>query len=119
MGGKASNLFADVITNYIVDKAMEITPLKYRRFVFYKYVKDCFGVFNHKKSVIKFEKILNSIQPNIAFTTALLSKNFSSFLDVWVDNSGPNLVNNIFRKILTQNYIQNGTVLFLVNIELI
>ena len=35
MGGKASNLFADVIMNYIIDKAMEITPLQYKPFVFY------------------------------------------------------------------------------------
>ena len=28
MGGRASNFFADVIMNYIVDKATEITPLQ-------------------------------------------------------------------------------------------
>ena len=42
MGGKASNLFADVIMNYIVDKAMEITSLQYKPFVFYRYIDDCF-----------------------------------------------------------------------------
>ena len=36
MEGKASNLFADVITNYIIDKAMEITPLQYKPFMFYR-----------------------------------------------------------------------------------
>ena len=69
MGGKASNLFAEVIMNYIVDKAMEITPLQYKPFVFYRYIDNCFSVFNDKKSVIGFEKILNSIHLNIAFTT--------------------------------------------------
>ena len=69
MGGKASNLFADVIMNYIVDKAMEITSLHYKPFVFYRYIDDCFSIFNEKKTVIEFEKILNSIHPNIAFTT--------------------------------------------------
>ena len=69
MGGKASNLFADVIMNYIVDKAMEITSLQYKPFVFYRYIDDCFSIFNEKKTVIEFEKILNSIHPNIAFTT--------------------------------------------------
>ena len=34
MGGKASNLFADVIMNYIVDKAMEITHLQNRLLCF-------------------------------------------------------------------------------------
>ena len=71
MGGKTSNLFADVIMNHIVDKAMEIIPLQYKPFVFYRYVDDCFSVFNDKKSVIEYEKILNSIHPNIAFTTEL------------------------------------------------
>ena len=49
MGGKASNLVAGVIMNYIVDKAMKISPLQYRPFVFYRYVDDCFSVFNDKK----------------------------------------------------------------------
>ena len=44
MGGKAPNLIADVIMNYIIDKSMEITPLQYKPFVFY-----CFSVFNDKK----------------------------------------------------------------------
>ena len=71
MEGKASNLFADVIMNYIVDEAMEITPLNYRPSVFYRYVDDCFSVFNDAKLVIKFEKIINNIRSNIAFTTEL------------------------------------------------
>ena len=63
--------------------------------------------------MIEFEKILYSIHPNIAFTTELQSKNptiqesltllsqqnyNSSFLNVLVDNSGPNLVTSSFRK---------------------
>ena len=98
IGGKASNLFACVIMNYIVDKAMEITPLQDRPFAFYKYVDDCFSVFNDEKSVIKFEKILNSMYSNIAFTTEWQSNNRLCFLDVLVDNSGPNLVTSTFRK---------------------
>ena len=38
-------------------------------FCVYRHVDDCFSVFNDKKSVTEFEKILNSIHPNIAFTT--------------------------------------------------
>ena len=98
MEGKASNLFADVIINYIIDKAMEITPLQYKLFVLYRYVDDCFSIFNDKKSVIEFEKILNSIHTNIAFTTELQSKNRLSFLDFLVDNSGPSLVTSTFQK---------------------
>ena len=84
--------------NYIVDKAMEITPLQYRPSVFYRYVDDSFSLFNDKKSVIEFEKIINSIHPNFAFTTELQFKNRLSFLDVLVDNSGPNPVTSTFRK---------------------
>ena len=49
MGGKASNLFSDIMMNYIVDKAMEITTSQYKHFVFNGYVHDCFSVFNAKK----------------------------------------------------------------------
>ena len=66
--------------------------------MFYRYVDDCFSVFNDKKSVIEFEKILNSIHPNIVFTTELQYKNRLSFLDVLVENSGPSLVTSTFRK---------------------
>ena len=97
-GSKAFNLFADVIINYIVDKAVKIIPVQYKPFVFYKYVDDCFSVFNDKKSVIEFEKILNSIHLSIAFTTELQSKNRLSFLGVLIDNSRPNLVTSTFRK---------------------
>ena len=68
---------------------MEITPLRYRPLVFYRYVDDCPSVFNDKKSVTKFEKILNSTNSNIAPTTELQSKNRLCILDVLVDNSGP------------------------------
>ena len=110
LGGKASNLFADVIMNYSIDKAMEIIPLQYKPFVFYRYVDDCFSVFNDKKSVIEFEKILNSIHPNIALTTELQSKNRLSFQNVLLV---------LFENPLIQNYIQNGTVLYLVDLKLI
>ena len=69
MGSKASNQYPDVIINYNVDKAMEIISLQYRPSVFYRYVDHCFSVFNNKKSFIEYEKILNSIHLNIAFTT--------------------------------------------------
>ena len=71
MGGRAFNLLADVIMNYIVDKAIEITLLQYTLFVFCKYVDDCFSVVSDKKSDIEFEKMLNSIHPNIAFITKM------------------------------------------------
>ena len=55
MRAKASNLFADVIM-YIIDKAMEITPLQYKPFVFYRYVDDCFNVFNTKNWLLNLRK---------------------------------------------------------------
>ena len=67
MGGKASNVFADVIMNYIADKALEITPSQYKPFLFcvYRYVDDCFGVFNDKNSVIGFEKMKTVYTPTL------------------------------------------------------
>ena len=69
------------------------------------------------KSVTEFEEILNSMHPNIVFTTELLSKNRLSFLSVEVDNNGLNLVTFFFRNPLIQVYTQNGTVLCLVDLK--
>ena len=47
---------------------MENTPSQYKPYVFYRYVNDCFSVFYDNESVNEFEKNLNNIHPNIAFT---------------------------------------------------
>ena len=70
MGSKVSNLFAVVIMNYIVDKALEITPLSNKAFVII-----ALSVFIDKKLANEFEKVLNSLHLDITFTTKRQSKN--------------------------------------------
>ena len=99
MGGEAFSLFADVIINYIFDKAMEITSTKYKPSAFYRYVYDCFSAFNDKNSAIELEKISRIIHPNITFITKMQFNNkYLSFLNVLVDNNKPNLVSSTFCK---------------------
>ena len=61
MGDKASKLFADVIMNCSVDKAMEYigdkTPSLDKPFVCHRCIDDCFSIFRYKKSALEFEKI--------------------------------------------------------------
>ena len=49
---------------------------------------NCFSVFSDKKSVIDFDKILNCIYANIAFTTEMQFNNRLSFLDKHLKNLG-------------------------------
>ena len=98
MGGKASNLFADVIMNYIVTMLWKSLLYNTNLLCFTDTLMIASAFSMTKKSVIAFEKILYSTHPNIAFTTELQSKNRLSFLDVLVDNSGSNLVTSTFRK---------------------
>ena len=48
IGGKASNMFADAIMNFIVDKAVKIIPSQYQPYVMYNFVDDCFSFINDK-----------------------------------------------------------------------
>ena len=98
MGGPASSLLADVLMNNIVDKAMDTSLTQRKPIVFYRYVDDCFAVFNNKRSVVEFENILNSMHPNIKFTTEMQTNNSLRFLDVLVNNSQSTLSTSTFRK---------------------
>ena len=63
MGGPASGLFADVLMNYIVDKAMGLCPSHDIPILFYRYVDECFAVFNIESSVEIFAELLHKIHP--------------------------------------------------------
>ena len=98
--------------NYIVDKAMEITPLQWKPFMPHR--NDCFCVAYDKKRLLNVRKFKQYIHPNIAFTTEMQSNNRLRFLDVQVDNSGPNQEPSTFCK---PARTQNGTDLYLEDLQ--
>ena len=55
--------------------------------IFYRYVDDCFAVFDSLDSIKIFRDSLNEVHPNIKFTTEIQNNKCINFLDVLVDNS--------------------------------
>ena len=46
IGGSLSCLMADVLMNHLVDKALSRTLSNHKPSIFYRYVDDCFAVFD-------------------------------------------------------------------------
>ena len=68
MGGSLSCLMADVLMNHLVDKALSRTLSNHKPLIFYRYVDDCFAVFDSLDSIKIFCDSLNEEHPNIKFT---------------------------------------------------
>ena len=69
MGGSLSCLIADVLMNYLVDKALSRTLSNHKPSIFYRFMDDCFAVFGSLDSIKIFCDSLNEVHPNIKFTT--------------------------------------------------
>ena len=70
-GGSLSCLMADVRMNHLVDKALSGTLSNHKPSIFYRYVDDCFAVFDSLDSIKIFCDSLNKVHPNIKFTTEI------------------------------------------------
>ena len=81
---------ADVIINYAVDKALDLTPPSHRPNFFCHYVDDCFAAFPNPTSINLFLTNLNNIHNHFQFTKELEIHNSLTFLDVVIEktNSG-------------------------------
>jgi len=76
-----------------------------------RFVDDTFAVFNNLRSVKEFEEILNSIHPNIKFTTEINANyNSLSFLHVLVNNILTKVIISTFRKPTDTDCLQNRAV---------
>ena len=98
MGGSLSCLMADVLMNHLVDKALSRTLSNHKPSIFYRYVDDCFAVFDSLDSIKIFCDSLNEVHPNIKFTTEIQNNKCINFLDVLVDNSSTTVTTSTFRK---------------------
>ena len=54
--------------NYVIDKAIERTPLDHQPKFFCRYVDDCFATFTNTSSIAVFLRNLNSVHSQIQFT---------------------------------------------------
>ena len=97
MGSPIGSLMADVIMNYVIDKALEITPQLHRP-NFYRYVDDCFATFTEPTSIDIFFNNLNSIHKQIQFPKEIESNNSLAFLDVLIEKSDSGINTSTYRK---------------------
>ena len=65
MGSPIGPLLADVMINYVIDKAIERTPLDHKPKFFCRYVDDCFATFTNTSSIEIFLRNLNSVHSQI------------------------------------------------------
>ena len=98
MGGSLSCLMADVLMNHLVDKALSRTLSNHKPSIFYRYVNDCFAVFDSLDFIKIFCNSLNELHPNLKFTTEIQNNKCINFLDVLVDNSSTTVTTSTFRK---------------------
>ena len=98
MGGSLPCLMADVLMNHLVDKALSRTLSNHKPSILYRYVDDCFTVFDSLDSIKIFCDSLNEVHPNIKFTTEIQNNKCIYFLDVLVDNSSTTVTTSTFRK---------------------
>ena len=68
MASPIEPLQADVMMNYVIDKAIESTPLGHQPKFFCRYVDDCFVTFADASSIDMFIRNLNSVHDQIQFT---------------------------------------------------
>ena len=98
MGSPIGSLMADVIMNYVIDKALEITPQLRRPSFFYRYVDDCFATFTEPTSIDIFFNNLNSAHKQIQFTKEIESNNSLAFLDVLIEKSDSGINTSTYHK---------------------
>ena len=98
MGSPLGPLLADVLMNYIIDKAMEITPSSHHPSFFCRYVDDCFATFSNESSIDVFLKNLNSIHNQIKFTKEMESNNSLAFLDVLIQKTENGITTSTYTK---------------------
>ena len=87
MGFPIGPLLADVMINYVIDKAIERTPLDHEPKFFCRYVDDCFASFTNTSSIEIFLRNLNSVHSQIQFTKKVESHNSLAFLDVLIEKT--------------------------------
>ena len=98
MGSPIGPLLADVMMNYVIDKAIERTPLDHQPKFFCRYVDDCFATFTNTSSIEIFLRNLNSVHSQIQFTKEVESHNSLAFLDVLIEKTDKGIKTSTYHK---------------------
>ena len=98
MGSPIGPLLADVMMNYVIDKAIERTPLDHQPKFFCGYVDDCFATFTNTSSIEIFLRNLNSVHSQIQFTKEVESHNSLAFLDVLIEKTDKGIKTSTYHK---------------------
>ena len=98
MGSLIGPLLADIMMNYVIDKAIERTPLDHQPKFFCRYVDDCFANFTNTSSIEVFLRNLNSVHSQIQFTKEVESHNSLAFLDVLIEKSDKVIKTSTYHK---------------------
>ena len=98
MGSPIGPLLADVMINYVIDKAIERTPLDHKPKFFCRYVDDCFATFTNTSSIEIFLRNLNSVHSQIQFTKEVESHNSLAFLDVLIEKTDKGIKTSTYHK---------------------
>jgi len=75
--------------------------------VYFRYVDDCFALFDNRGMALEFLRLLNGMHPSLFFTMEEESNDKLSFLDVLVLRNGHSFLTTLYRKpTFTGLYIQ-------------
>ena len=89
---------ADVITNHVVDKALDLTPPSHCPNFFCRNVDDCFAIFPSPISIDIFLTNLNNILNQIQFTNELVVHTSLTFLDVFMEKTNSGIKTSTYHK---------------------
>ena len=98
MGFPIGPLLADVMMNFVIDKATERTPLDHQPKFFCRYVDDCFVTFTNTTSIEVFLRNLNSVHSQIQFTKEVESHNSLAFLDILIEKTDKGIKTSTYHK---------------------
>ena len=102
LGPTLANFFLAHFENKFMNQNLEFKPQFY-----YRYIDDILAIFNIQAHVDKFLEFLNSLHPNLQFTTELGPRNLA-FLDTQITlHSDNNLNSTVFRKKTNTNVLLN------------
>ena len=98
MGSIIGPLLADVTMNYVIDKAIESTPLDHQPKFFCSYVDECFASFTNTSSIDVFLRNLKSVLSQIQLTKEVKSHNSPAFLDVLIEKTDKEIKTSTYHK---------------------
>ena len=105
MGSPLGPTLANIFVGFYEEKLFNDVMTK--PLLYYRYVDDCFAIFNIQAEAINFLNLLNRLHPSLRFTMESEVHSRLSFLDVLVIREGNDFLTTIYRKpTFTGLYVQ-------------